>query len=103
MKIGCVQGFGAKFTPESSVYLSQVREQAERSGRMQEYNIAKGTLAYNFPQGVIKKEKSYRYEEDVYSFNPHQAIRYSFKPNHTKTNELDSFIKLSKEIRKISV
>ena len=103
MKIGSVQGFGARFTPESSVYLSQVREQAEQSGRMEEYNIAKRTIAYNFPQGVIKKEKAYRQKEDVFSFNPHQAVRYSFKPNGSETNELDSFIKLSKEIRKISL
>ena len=103
MKIGSVQGFGARFTPECSVYLSQVKEQAEQSGRINEYNSAKRTLAFNFPQGVIKKDKSYRNEEDVFYFNPHQEVRLSFKPNKSETNELDSFVKLAKEIRKISL
>ena len=103
MKIGSVQGFGARFTPECSVYLSQVKEQAEQSGRMNEFNAAKKALAFNFPQEIIKKDKSYRNREDIFYFNPHQEVRFSFKPNKSETNELDSFVKLAKEIRKISI
>ena len=102
MKIGCVQNFKARFSPESHAYLAYVKNQAKQSGRMDEYNNAKKIIAFNFPQGIITKEKLYR-DNDVFLFNPNQSVQYIIKNNRSKTAELDSFIKLASEIKNISL
>ena len=69
---------------------------------MDEYNNAKKIITFNFPQGIITKEKSYR-DNDVFLFNPNQSVQYIIKNNRSKTAELDSFIRLANEIKNISL
>ncbi|MBQ7450624.1 hypothetical protein IJS77_04335 [bacterium] len=102
MKIGAYQSFKAYFTPDSYEYCKSVKQQAQNSGRIEEYEKAYRTIKYNFPQGVLTKAKSYP-NKAVFWFSPNSPIKWTYNQDNSETKELDSFIKLADDIRKISI
>lgn len=105
MKIGSIQSFKANFTHESEDYLNIVKQEAIDSRRYAEYQSARNAIMFNFPNGKITKLKSYP-DVDTFVLTPNNPIQFTIRKNPRKNDAasaLDTYIKLAREIRRISI
>jgi len=99
MKIQLFSTFKASFF-DCTKYLCDAEKQAYETGKLKEFRRATWNIDRCFPEGTI--EKYSLPEKDVFCFTPNADINIKIQNNKSKTKELDSLIKLSDIIQKLS-